>query len=155
MIPKRTGRVSNKGFFHPKNPDKYIGNAKSIIFRSSWELLFFKWLDKTPGVLQWASEEFSIPYISPLDNKLHQYYPDALIIYKDKTGAIKKEIIEIKPYKETVLTPRATEQDKLTLLVNKAKWDAAGKFASAQGMLFRILTEKNSMFFNVTSKRKR
>lgn len=136
------GRRTMKGLFRPKNPAKYLGDATKIIFRSSWELTLFKWLDSTPAVLQWASEEFSIPYLSPIDNAVHQYYPDALVIYKDKYGNLKKDIIEIKPYKETVLTPKASERDKYALMINQAKWKAAARFAEIQGMGFRVVTEK-------------
>jgi hypothetical protein len=140
-------RTTMKGRFIAKNPQKYLGNPGNIIFRSSWELKLFQWLDRTPAVMQWASEEFSIPYLSPVDNSVHQYYPDALVIYKDKFGNLKKEIVEIKPYKETVLTPKATDRDKMALIINTAKWKAAARFAELQGMTFRVITEK-SMFSN-------
>jgi hypothetical protein len=136
-----------KGRFVPKNPQKYLGDPKRIIFRSSWEVRLFQWLDRTPAVMQWASEEFSIPYLSPVDNAVHQYFPDALVIYKDKFGNLKKEIVEIKPYKETVMTPKATDRDKMALIINTAKWKAAARFAELQGMTFRVITEK-SMFSN-------
>jgi hypothetical protein len=140
-----------KGRFIPKNTAKYLGDPAKIIFRSSWELKLFQWLDRTPAVMQWASEEFSIPYLSPFDNRVHQYFPDALVIYKDKFGNLKKEIIEIKPYKETVLTPKATERDKLALILNEAKWKAAARFAELQGMSFRVVTEKS--LFGTTKRR--
>jgi hypothetical protein len=145
------GRKSFKGRFIPKNPGKYLGNSDKIFFRSSWEIRFFQWCDQTNSVLQWASEEIAIPYLSPLDNRVHQYFPDAFVVYKDSAGNVKKEIIEIKPYKETVLTPKASEQDKLALIVNQAKWKAAAMFASQQGMIFRILTEM-SLFKNGKTK---
>lgn len=135
------GRTTMKGRFIPKNPHKYLGDPKRIIFRSSWEVRLFQWLDSTPAVLQWASEEFSIPYLSPIDNAVHQYFPDALVIYKDKFGNLKKEIVEIKPYKETVLTPKASDRDKMALIINTAKWKAAARFAELQGMSFRVITE--------------
>jgi len=131
-----------KGRFIPNNPGKYIGNADNIFFRSSWELMLFKWLDGTDSILQWASEEFSIPYLSPVDNKVHQYYPDALVIYRDKSGTIKKDIVEIKPYRETVQTAKSTDRDKKALLVNEAKWKAASIFCESQGMSFKVITEK-------------
>jgi hypothetical protein len=144
-------RTTMKGRFIPKNTAKYLGDPAKIIFRSSWELKLFQWLDRTPAVMQWASEEFSIPYLSPFDNRVHQYFPDALVIYKDKFGNLKKEIIEIKPYKETVLTPKATERDKLALILNEAKWKAAARFAELQGMSFRVVTEKS--LFGTTKRR--
>jgi hypothetical protein len=140
MAVKRA-RTTMKGRFIPKNPQKYLGDPKKIIFRSSWELHLFKWLDSTPAVMQWASEEFSIPYLSPFDNKVHQYFPDALVIYKDRLGNLKKEIVEIKPLKETILQRGASENDKRALLLNEAKWKAAALFAQQQGMLFRVVTE--------------
>jgi hypothetical protein len=136
-----------KGRFIPKNPGKYLGDPSKIIFRSSWEVRLFKWLDTTPAVKQWASEEFSVPYLSPIDSKVHQYYPDALVVYQDKFGNMKKEIIEVKPYKETVLSNRSTDRDKLAFMINQAKWKAAAIFAASQGMTFRVITEK-SMFAN-------
>ena len=142
-----------RGRFIPKNPQKYLGNADKIIFRSSWEVRLFQWLDRTPAVLQWASEEFSIPYLSPFDNMVHQYFPDALVIYKDKFGNLKKEIVEVKPYKETILTPKASERDKMALALNQAKWKAAARFAEMQGMNFRVLTEK-SMFAQGQTRKK-
>jgi hypothetical protein len=142
-----------RGRFIPKNPEKYLGDPTRIIFRSSWELRFFQWLDSTPSVLQYASEEFSIPYLSPLDNAVHQYYPDALVVYKDKYGNLKKEIIEIKPYKETVLTPKATPRDKQALILNQAKWKSAAAFAEKQGMSFRVITEKQLWISKPAAKR--
>lgn len=148
----KKARTTMKGRFVPKNSSKYLGNPEKIFFRSSWELKLFQWLDTTPAVLQWASEEFSVPYLHPFDKRVANYYPDALVVYKDKFGNIKKEIIEIKPYKETVLTPKASDQDKYALAVNQAKWKAAADFASQQGMSFRVLTER-SMFANGRNKK--
>jgi hypothetical protein len=145
------GRTTMKGRFIPKNPQKYLGNPEKIIFRSSWEVKLFQWLDTTPAVKQWASEEFSIPYVHPIEKRVANYYPDALVIYQDKQGNLKKEIIEIKPYKETVLTPKASDQDKYALAVNQAKWKAAADFAAQQGLSFRVITEK-TMFRNKSAK---
>lgn len=142
------------GRFIPKNPQKYVGKSvNNIMFRSSWELAFFKWLDTNNAILKWGSEELAIPYISPLDGRVHRYYPDLIIMYKDKTGALKKEIIEIKPYKQSVATPRMSDRDKQALIVNEAKWKYAADFAEQHGCVFRVLTER-SMFLNKTNKKK-
>lgn len=131
------------GRFIPKNPKKYVGRSvNNIMFRSSWELYFLKWLDSNDAVLRWGSEELAIPYISPLDNRVHRYFPDMIIMYRDNTGAIRKEIIEIKPYKESVETPRMTPRDAQALMVNKAKWIAAADWATRNGAVFRVMTEK-------------
>lgn len=136
----------------PKHPEKYLGNPENIMARSSWEVAFYKWLDLTPAILRWGSEEITIPYISPLDMKAHRYFPDAFIIYKDKTGNIKKELIEIKPYKETVVTPKTSDRDKAVIAVNHAKWEAAQRFCALNGMTFRVVTER-TLFYNNTPKK--
>ena len=46
-----------QGFYYPKNPNKYVGDVDNIVYRSSWELRVFKWMDDNPSVLEWASEE--------------------------------------------------------------------------------------------------
>ena len=145
--------MAHSGRFIPKNPAKYVGkNAKNIFFRSSWEFAFMKWLDKTDAVLRWGSEELAIPYISPLDGRVHRYFPDMIILYKDISGQLKKEIIEIKPYKESVETPRMTERDAKALMVNQAKWKFAADYAAKNGSTFRILTEK-SLFLQKPKKK--
>lgn len=141
-IAPNSARGAMRGLFRPRNPEKYLGDPRRIVFRSSWELRLFQWLDTTPAVIQWASEEFSIPYLSPIDAQVHQYYPDALVVYKDKFGNVQKEIVEIKPYKETILTPKASDRDKLALVVNEAKWKAADRFAQQNGLKFRVITER-------------
>lgn len=139
------------GRFLPKNPSKYVGNANNIMWRSSWELRFFIWLDSNPAVIRWGSEELAIPYISPLDGRPHRYFPDIIILYKHKDGSVRKEIVEIKPYAQTVLTPKTSERDKLALVVNQAKWEAATRFAEQMGAKFRVVTEK-TMFAGIRRK---
>jgi hypothetical protein len=43
--------MSYKGWFRPKNPIKYKGDAANIVYRSSWELRVMKHLDIDPNVL--------------------------------------------------------------------------------------------------------
>jgi hypothetical protein len=136
------------GRFIPKNPQKYAGNVNRVMFRSSWELRFMQWLDTNAAIIRWGSEELAIPYISPLDMRQHRYFPDMIVMYKHQDGSIRKEIVEIKPYKETVATPRSTDRDKQALLVNDAKWKAAAGFAEKNGATFRVITEK-TMFAGI------
>lgn len=134
------------GRFVPKNPQKYVGKSVNrIMFRSSWELAFMKWLDSNDAVLRWGSEELAIPYVHPVDRRVHRYFPDMIVMYLDVTGQVKKEIIEIKPYKESVETPRMSERDAQALMVNKEKWKYAADWAERNGASFRVLTER-SMF---------
>ena len=64
--------MSYKGKFKPHNPGKYVGNSLNIVYRSLWELRFMRYLDSHPNVVQWASEEITIPYYSPVDKKIHR-----------------------------------------------------------------------------------
>lgn len=134
--------MAARGRFIPKNPQKYVGNVNNILWRSSWELAFMKWLDQNPSILRYGSEELAIPYLNPIDLKVHRYFPDIVVLYKHKDGSIRKEIVEIKPYKETVPTPKMTERDAQALMVNQAKWKAAADFAALHGSSFRVITEK-------------
>ena len=84
--------------------------------------------------------------------RVHRYFPDLIILYKHKDGTIRKEIVEVKPYKETVPTPKMSERDKQVLAVNMAKWQAASEFANMHGAVFRVVTEKS--LFSGTRKRK-
>jgi len=134
---------SIKSIYKPSNPEKYMGDPNNIICRSSWERHFCRWCDLTPDIVKWASEEFSIPYLSPKDGRIHRYYPDALIQRKDG----KKYLVEIKPKRQTkppVKKDRVTKtyiNECLTYEINKAKWAAAKEFALDNGVEFLILTE--------------
>lgn len=129
--------------YKPSYPEKYMGDPNNIICRSSWERHFCHWCDHTPDIVKWASEEFSIPYVSPKDGRVHRYYPDALIQKKDG----KKYLVEIKPARQTqppVKKSRVTKtyiNECLTYEINKAKWAAAREFALDNGVEFLILTE--------------
>lgn len=130
------------GLFRPKNPQKYVGNVNRIAFRSSWEVSFMKWLDANDAIIRWGSEELFIPYVSPKDGRVHRYFPDIVVLYKHKDGSIRKEIVEIKPYKETIETPRMSPRDAEAIMINRAKWAAAAEFAARNGASFRVVTEK-------------
>lgn len=135
--------------FTPKFPLKYKGTFP-IFARSSWELRFMIWCDYNKNILQWSSESFIVPYISPIDNKAHKYYVDNHIVFKKPNGEIAKYLVEIKPERQTmppVHTPRKRKSSLLyeqaTYSVNQAKWKAAKEFAKVRGMDFIILTEKD------------
>ena len=54
------------------------------------------WCDKNENVLQWGSEEIVIPYISPVDRRVHRYFPDFYVKAKTRDERIKKYIVEVK-----------------------------------------------------------
>lgn len=102
-----------------------------------------KFFDSHPSVYKWGSEEISIPYVKPTDGRVHKYFPDFIVVYKDKEGNLIKELVEVKPMKESVLTERSSNYDKIAIAVNHAKWQAAEAFCAQNGMKFRVLTEQS------------
>jgi len=146
---KRKGyRNIQKGKFIPRHPEKYKGNPKGIIYRSSLELEFCNYLDNNPHVLEWASEEFCIPYFDPAKNKPRRYFPDFWMKAK-KGDKIKTMVVEIKPYSQTKPPNIKGRKKKETLIkeavtysTNEAKWDAAEQFCKTKGWEFVIVTEK-------------
>ncbi len=140
--------MSYKGRYQPNNPLKYKGNFRNIIYRSLWELKFMKYCDSNPNILEWGSEEFCLPYRSPLDNKVHRYFPDFYIKVKENTGKIKKYIIEVKPQRQC-MEPKPQKKKTRTYIYevreyakNQAKWKAAEEYCLDRGYEFKILTEK-------------
>ena len=78
-----------QGIFKPINSKKYIGKGDPI-YRSSWELKFFRWADLNENILVWGSENIIIPYLSPIDNKVHRYFVDNFIVFLDRNKNKKK-----------------------------------------------------------------
>lgn len=135
-----------KGEYSPVNPQKYVGSYP-IIYRSSWELAVCKMCDNHQNINEWASESVKIPYINPLTGKATVYVPDFLVSFVDAKGSSRVELWEVKPNKETFMEQAKTQKDKLALAVNAAKWRAAMKWASKQGITFKVITE-NDIFRN-------
>lgn len=137
-----------KGIFRPKNPIKYKGNPTNIIYRSSYELKAMMKLDSNPDIKCWSSEEFFVPYRSPLDGKIHRYFPDLFVEKRDGS----KFLFEIKPATQTIPPVLVeTKQKKLTKssikaqlewAKNNAKWEAAKTFCEQRGWIWQILTER-------------
>lgn len=138
-----------KGRYRVLNPSKYRGEINNVIYRSLWELKFMKWCDGNLSILEWGSETVIIPYVSPLDKKVHRYFVDFFIKVTDKEGKIQKYLIEIKPEKFTkppAIPKRKTKQfidEVFQYGVNEAKWKAAFEYCKDRKMKFMILTEKD------------
>jgi len=141
--------MAYSGRFTPKNPQKYVGDANNIIYRSSWECKVMSWLDRNDSIVSWASEELIIPYISPVDGRKHRYFPDFLVKVKTRDGFLKTMILEVKPKKQTQRPEqrkRVTKQyinEVTTWGVNQAKWKAATEFCLDRGWEFKLLTEEH------------
>lgn len=144
-----------QGFYEPVYKEKYIQPFDRTMnkgqwpeYRSSWELLFFKFCDANPAIARWTAEPFAIYYISPKDNRQHRYFIDGYIEWNNGL----KYLVEIKPFKEchppkppksqTPRTQMRFQKAYETYLVNQAKWDAARDFCGKKGLKFIVLTEK-------------
>lgn len=155
--------MSYKGKFRPRNPQKYVGDHKQIIYRSSWECKIMDRFDKDPNVLTWASEELYIPYMSPVDGRMHRYFPDFLVKMNTRDG-VKTFLVEVKPKKQSMPPKpqkKVTKQyveSVVTWSVNQAKWKSAIEYCkdrkwefivmvSDDGQDFKYLTE-NDLFLN-------
>ena len=139
--------MAYSGRFTPSNPQKYVGDYKNIIYRSSWECRFMHKFDISDWCVSWSSEELAIPYFSPVDNRWHRYFVDFIIKIKDKNGELKTWMIEVKPKKQTQppeIKKRITKQyinEVTTWAVNEAKWKAAKEYCLDRKWEFVIFTE--------------
>ena len=107
--------------------------------------------DLNENIIEWGSEEIALPYRSPIDRKIHRYFPDFYIKVKESNGSIKKYLIEIKPKRQTTPPPKPKRQTKKYLYEayeyakNQAKWAAAEEFCKDRMWEFKVITE-NELF---------
>jgi len=135
-----------KGIYKPKNISKYRGDYRNIVYRSGLELKFMRYLDGNDSILKWSSEEIVIPYRSPIDGKVHRYFPDFWV--KTSQG---ETLIEIKPKLQTLPPKSKPPKDGrkrrryITEVkrwgVNEAKWKAAKAYCMDRNWKWVILTE--------------
>ena len=138
--------MSYKGKYKPSYPKKYKGDPTNVIYRSLWERKFMVYCDKNENVLEWSSEEIALPYKSPLDNRIHRYFPDFYIKVKEG-NKIQKYLIEIKPKKQ-VREPKIQTKKTRSYIYevteyakNQAKWKSAQEFCEDRQWKFKIITE--------------
>jgi len=140
-----------QGIFVPTQPQKYIGKHNPK-YRSGWEFTFMQFCDKNKNVIQWSSESIIIPYIHPLTGKRTNYIPDFLVVYENKHGQQKAEIVEIKPKKQSLIESKvANARDRAVVAINHAKWASAMAFCKQNGLTFRVITE-DDLFRNGSRK---
>jgi len=140
-----------QGYYNPTNKSKYVGKGKPF-FRSSWESRVFFWCDTNRNVLEWSVESIAIPYLYEIDQRIHRYYPDVIAKIQTSQG-IKKYIIEIKPYRQTLEPKKPKNKNKkrqdrfiyetLRFIKNKNKWNATEQYCKKYGFEFKIITEKD------------
>ena len=140
--------MSYKGKYYPSFPRKYKGDPTNIVYRSLWERKFMVYCDKNQNILEWASEEIAIPYRSPIDNRVHRYFPDFYMKVKETNGKIKNYVIEVKPAKQTIPPKKPKRQTKgyireaYEYARNQAKWKMSKEFCADRQWEFKVVTEK-------------
>ena len=108
--------------------------------------------DTNDKIIKWASESIVIPYMHPFKGKRTNYIPDFFIVYQDKFGITKAELIEIKPKAESIITEKVKNaRQQAVIAINHAKWHSAKAFCKAQGIKFRVVTE-DDLFYNGSRK---
>lgn len=99
-------------------------------------------LDTNSSVMEWSSEEIIIPYLSPIDNRYHRYFPDFFV--RTNSGAM---ILEVKPLAQSVMPEPGKKKTKkyltevMTYGINQAKWKAAEEYCLDRGWKFKVVTE--------------
>ncbi len=148
--------MSYHGRFMPNNINKYKGDVNNIWFRSLWERKVMVNLDTWPAVIEWSSEEIIVPYRSPIDNRIHRYFPDFQAKLDQGNGATRTVLIEVKP-KDRLKPPKKPKRQTrryigecLEWAKNQAKFAAAEAFCADRGWTFMIMTEDH--IFNKPTK---
>lgn len=139
----------NQLVFHPTNPQKYKGSYP-ICLRSGLEIKCARMFDTNPKILEWSSESVIIPYRSPLDNRVHRYFPDFFVVMFDEKNVKWKYLVEVKPYKQC-LPPIASGKKKVTTtlyenkqwILNTSKWKMAEEYCRLRGWRFMKITERD------------
>lgn len=137
-----------QGNYVVRNPEKYVGNINKVRYMSSWENVIMNFFDNNPNILKWSSESVIVKYYSPVDQRHRRYMVDFFVEYRNAKGEVIKELLEVKPRKETIPPVSKRGKKKSTYLkevytwnVNQAKWTAATKYAKDRGMTFRLIDE--------------
>jgi len=139
--------MAYSGKFSLKNTNKYLGDPTNIWYRSLWERRVMVHLDENPNVTEWANEEIIIPYLSPVDNRWHRYFPDFFVRVKNRIGVSEAMILEVKPKSQSIPPQKRSKitrryiNEVMTWGVNEAKWEAANNYCKERGWKFRVITE--------------
>lgn len=151
MKPNPNSKHS-EGYYCVVNEDKYIGDVGNVIYRSSYELNFYRQLDMDENVKYWVVEppELKIRYFNPVRQKWSQYFPDAFCV-KIIGGKEVKCLLEVKP-KNKLKAPNkygGSDPKKISSYQRRlgeykvidAKRKASVDFAKMKGMHYIFITE--------------
>lgn len=109
-------RVSGKGVY------KHTGNYNEITYHSKLELAFLMWCTDNAKNVQRC--KFGIPYIDPVDNKEHDYYPDFIV---------DEAIVEVKGQRWIDASPDTY----------RAKINALAHYCELNKCTFRVVLDKD------------
>ena len=142
--PKSRGYHYKQGHFEDKfKPQKYYGEYP-IIYRSELEFKYMVSLERNPNVERWSSEKIVIPYFmkekinGKVVEKKHDYFTDFVVHMK--SGNI--YVIEVKPYAQCPRYKNQIANDPV-VYKNACKWNAAINWCKQNGMIFKVVTEKD------------
>lgn len=153
LKPVANGRYK-QGYYVPVNKLKYIGKNPKIIYRSGLEKKFCRICDLNDNVICWSSEEHTIKYFNPIDEKIHNYYPD-FYLKVSYNGNIFTWLIEIKansklqkPKKPSKYAPNKSwdiyyRNLKEFIIINAKKKAAEAYCEKYDNMEYHFLTEKS------------
>jgi len=136
--------MAYRGKFNPKNLNKYEGDWRRIEYRSLSERQVFRFCDDNDAIVRWSSEEVIVPYRCKTDNRVHRYFVDLKITFKNGDTYL----VEIKPKKETVEPKKRATKSKgyltevLKYVKNISKWESADEYAKQRGWKFEVWTEE-------------
>lgn len=128
----KTSEAILKGFKYFRGKYKSVKTDKIHSFRSSWEHKYMYYLDTNPDVIYWNYEPFMIEYEYEGDNK--RYLIDFEVYYKDG----EKELIEV--------GVSGLKNDNRSL----AKFTSAEKYCEEKNYSFRLVTEKDFEFMEIS-----
>ena len=139
--------MSYKGKYYPSYPRKYkVIQQTSFTDHFGRENLWFI-VTKMKGYLSRGVKSL-LPYRSPLDNRVHRYFPDFYIKVQENTGHIKRYLIEVKPQNKHKTKQKKTKRQTKNYLrevyehaINQAKWKAADEFCKDRIWEFKVMTE--------------
>ena len=119
--------MSYKGKYKPSYPQKYKGDPTNIIYRSLWERKFMVYCDNNERILEWGSEEIALPYRSPVDNRVHRYFPDFYIKVKESKHTL-RFTADVYNFTNFISKELGTQQVPITTTpLNFVKLDTDGK----------------------------
>jgi hypothetical protein len=142
-----------QGYYSVINTKKYIGDLTKVIYRSSYERIFYHSLDVDPSVIYWCVEpqQLRIRYWNPTKKRFSHYYPDAFCLKKVGDREVKC-LIEIKPKSKLIKPkpPKVSDPKKNAQYLRRlseynvidAKRKASVEYCKMKGMEYIFITER-------------